>query len=55
MGEDMDKKVDYSCKICNKICNSQRSLSLDINFHNARDKVTNKDDVVVKEGFLFEG
>ena len=52
MGEDMDYKVDFSCKICNKKCNSQRSLSLHINYH-AKDKVTNKDDAVYKEDFLF--
>ena len=54
--EDMDKSVVYSCKICQKVCNSQRSLSLHINFHNAPDKVkTNDGDAVIKEGYLFTG
>ena len=56
MGEDMDKSVHYSCKIFKKVCNSQRSLSLNINFHNAPDKVkTNDGDAVIKEGYFFKG
>ena len=52
--EDMDKSVVYSCKICQKVCTSQRSLSLHINSHNAKVK-TNDGDAVTKEGYLFKG
>ena len=55
LDEDMDKSVEYSCEICKKVCNSQRSLSLNMNSHNAPDKVkTNTDDAVINGGCLFE-